>query len=133
MAIQPFFGGEERTESEKKEMGVLSLSQTDRFWKSFLPEGYDRDHEAVNVSGPNAVDVSKLNFPATLVFVGGLDILQDWQRKYYEWLERNGKEIYKVEYPRMMHGFYVFTDYNESDQLISEVEIFVHKHNALNK
>ncbi|KAM7517998.1 hypothetical protein LguiB_016960 [Lonicera macranthoides] len=126
VGIQPFFGGEERAESEKKDIGVLRVRRTDWYWKSFLPEGCDRDHEAVNVSGPRAVDISQLNFPATIVFVGGFDLLKDWQRRYCEWLKRNGKEIYKVEYPKMVHGFYAFAEFKESDQLMSEIKNFVH-------
>ena len=37
----------------------------------FLPQGSDKDHEAVNVSGPNTVDISGLEYPETVVFVGG--------------------------------------------------------------
>lgn len=135
VALQPFFGGEERTDSEKRavESSIygLSLNRTDFFWNSFKPlssgEEWNRDHEAINVSGPSAVDISGLDFPATLVVVGGLDILQDWQRKYYQWLKGSGKEAYIVEYPNMFHGFYAFPELPESSQLILDVADFVHK------
>ncbi|XP_074371052.1 putative carboxylesterase 18 [Apium graveolens] len=128
VAIQPFFGGQERTESEKmKSQIVINTKRTDWAWKAFMPKG-DRDHEVINVSGPNAADITGIkDFPATLVFVGGLDILQDWQRRYYEWLKKSGKEAYLVEYPNMIHAFYVFPDFPESAMLISEVKDFVQK------
>ncbi|KAA8522769.1 hypothetical protein F0562_009192 [Nyssa sinensis] len=135
VAIQPFFGGEERTESEKSLCGsqhLVSLERTDWLWKAFLPppeEGkeYDRDHEAINVSGPRAADISGLaDFPATVVVVGGFDALQDWQKRYFEWLKRSGKEAYIWEYPSMIHAFYIFPELPESGQLISQVGNFVH-------
>lgn len=50
IAIQPFFGGEERTESEMSltETPFISVQGTDRMWSAFLPEGSDRDHPRAN-------------------------------------------------------------------------------------
>lgn len=60
-AIQPFFGGEERTNSEieLKNAPIVSPERTDWYWKAFMPpgEGYNRDHPIINVSGPNAVGI----------------------------------------------------------------------------
>ncbi|KAI3984577.1 hypothetical protein MKX01_040454 [Papaver californicum] len=117
VAIQPFFGGEERTKSEIRLHGapvVPSVKHSDRHWRMFVPEGSDRDHEAVNVFGPNSTaDISKLNkFPATLVFIGGFDPLQDWQRQYYEGLKSFGKQACLVEY-------------HNSFLLISEIKRFI--------
>lgn len=130
-AIQPFFGGEERTEAEIKLAKVdplISISRTDWLWKAFLPpgEGMDRDHEVVNVSGPRAVDISKLKFPPTMVVVGGFDSLNDWQKRYYQWLKKCGKEAYLVEYPNMVHAFYIFPEIKEATDLIAKVADFVH-------
>ncbi|XP_059656209.1 probable carboxylesterase 18 [Cornus florida] len=130
-AIQPFFGGEERTESERvigSSGYLVSPERTDWLWKVFLQAGEgDRDHEAINVSGPRAADISVLTeFPATAVVVGGFDALKDWQRKYYHWLKASGKEAHLWEYPNMIHAFYIFPELPESDQLISQVRDFVH-------
>ncbi|KAK4772158.1 hypothetical protein SAY86_013933 [Trapa natans] len=129
IAIQPFFGGSGRTESEIQfqKVGYLSVARADWHWRAFLPEGADRDHWAVNVSGPNGVDISNLeDFPAaTLVLVGGTDPLHDWQVQYCEWLKRSGKEAELVEFPDMGHAFYVFPEIPESAQLISKVKDFV--------
>ncbi|XP_015879632.3 probable carboxylesterase 18 [Ziziphus jujuba] len=128
VSIQPFFGGEERTESEIRlaKAPLVSLARTDWLWKVFLPEGSNRDHPASNVSGPNAVDISGSGgYPDTLVFVGGLDPLQDWQRRYWEWLTRSGVKAELVEYPNMIHAFYVFPELPQAHQLITQVKHFV--------
>ncbi|KAF5802756.1 putative carboxylesterase [Helianthus annuus] len=130
--INPFFGGEERTDSEIRLDGTapsLSLKQTDWFWNAFMPLGepHNRDHPIINVSGPNAVDISKIDLPPTMVVVAGLDILRDWQIRYHEWLKKSGKEVYLVNYPNMFHCFHLYPELPESDQLILEVKDFIHK------
>lgn len=75
VAIQPFFGGEERMKSEIELAGVdeiVTTNRTDFVWKALMPEG-DRDHQLINVSGPNAADISKIDFPATMVVVAGFN------------------------------------------------------------
>lgn len=123
----PFFGGEERTESEIRlpKAPIVSVSRTDWLWNAVLPEGWTRDHEVVNVSGPNAVDLSDLEYPETVVVIGGLDPLQDWQRRYYQWLKRSGKKVELIEYPNMFHAFYVFPGLPEAAQLITQLKHFV--------
>ncbi|XP_010247777.1 PREDICTED: probable carboxylesterase 18 [Nelumbo nucifera] len=129
IAIQPFYGGEERTESELRlrRVPLVWVGITDWMWKALLPEGCNRDHEAVNVSGPNAADISVLKYPATLVCIGGFDPLQDWQRRYYEWLKRSGKEATLIEYPNAAHAFYWFPELPESSQLITHMRDFIQK------
>ncbi|PWA81001.1 Alpha/beta hydrolase fold-3 [Artemisia annua] len=111
VAIQPLFGGEERTDSEKEleRLPLVSLKQCDWYWNALMPagEGYNRDHPIINVSGPNAMDISKIEFPPTIVVVARFDALRDWQKRYYEWLKKSGKEAYLVEYPNMCHGYLV--------------------------
>lgn len=133
IAIQPYFGGEERTESENRLEGspLVSMTRTDWLWKAFLPEGADRDHEATNVSGPGGRDLSKVDFPATMVVVGGFDPLQDWQRRYYEWLKRSGKEVRLLEYGNAIHAFYLFPSLPEWPLLLAEVKTFVQQYNNL--
>ncbi|XVE99167.1 hypothetical protein REPUB_Repub03eG0173900 [Reevesia pubescens] len=129
IAIQPFFGGEERTESEIKLDGapLISMERTDWMWKAFLPQGSDKDHPAANVFGPNAVDIAGINFPATIVFVGGFDPLQDWQKRYFQGLKKCGKEAYLVEYPNAIHTFYAYPELPESSWFINETRDFMQK------
>ncbi|KAB1199929.1 putative carboxylesterase 18 [Morella rubra] len=130
VSIQPYFGGEERTDSEIRlaNAPLVSVPRTDWGWKAFLPEGANRDHEAVNVSGPNAVDISGLDYPDTIVFVGGYDPIQDWQRRYYEWLRKSRKQAKLIEFPNMFHAFYLFPGgppESAKSKLIEHIKDFV--------
>jgi len=106
---------------------LVSMERTDWMWRVFLPDGSDRDHGASNVSGPNAEDLSGLDFPETLVVVGGFDPLQDWQRRYHDWLKNSGKKVQLIEYPKMFHAFYIFHDLPESSQLNTQIKDFINK------
>ncbi|CAN8252111.1 unnamed protein product [Cochlearia groenlandica] len=122
--IQPYFGGEKRTEAEKRLVGMplISIVRSDWCWKALLPEGSNRDHEAAN---PTAVDISDLDFPETMVVVAGFDPLIDWQRSYCEWIKLSGKRVTLIEYPNMFHAFYIFPELPESGQLINRIKDFV--------
>lgn len=132
VAIQPFFGGEERTKSETELAGVdvmVTTKRTDFMWNAVMGEGYgeawDRNHPVINVSGPKAADISKVDLPATMVVVAGFDSLGDRQKRYYEWLKESGKEASLVEYPTMIHAFYIFPELPESTLLITDIKNFV--------
>ncbi|KAJ4713883.1 Alpha/beta hydrolase-3 [Melia azedarach] len=127
VSIQPFFGGEERTESEIRLVGApfFNPKANDWLWRAFLPEGSDRNHPAANIFGPKSDEITGLNFPATIVIVGGLDALRDWQKRYYEGLKKCGKEAYLIEYPNAFHAFYSFPELPESSLLINELKDFM--------
>ncbi|CAL9764611.1 unnamed protein product [Musa acuminata subsp. burmannicoides] len=128
--IQPYFGGEERTEAELRLVGapLVSVERTDWLWRAFLPEGADRDHEASNVFGPRALGELEEALPAAMVVVGGFDPLQDWQRRYYKGLRARGKSARLVEYPEAFHSFYSFPDLKQSTVLMEEIKSFVDSH-----
>ena len=94
IAIQQYFGREERTDSENRLEGVpiMSKKRTEWSWKAFLPEGSDRHHPAANVFGPKSRDISGLKFPKIIVFMGGFDPLRDWQKRYCEGMKRMEKK-----------------------------------------
>ncbi|KAJ4790392.1 alpha/beta-Hydrolases superfamily protein [Rhynchospora pubera] len=123
VALQPYFGGEERTEAELRLEGVpvVSMKRADWGWKVFLPEGADRNHEAAHVFSDEVEEA----FPAAMVVVGGYDPLQDWQKRYYEMLKARRKDARLVEYPDAIHGFYVFPDFVQSGQVIEEMKAFI--------
>lgn len=113
VAIQPFFGGEERTEAELwlSKGPIITTKSTDKLWEMFLPEGADRNHPAVNIFGGGGDDgevIERVEFPKSLVIVGGFDPLQDWQKRYAQGLKKCGKQVEMVEYPNAFHGFYSF-------------------------
>lgn len=128
VAIQPCFGGVERSESEIRFGGKdssLPVERTDWSWGMYLPEGENRDHGAANVVGPRGRDLSGLRFPRTLVVVGGADPLMDRGREYCEWLVRSGKEAELVVYKDIPHVFYVCLDVPETGMLIDKIKGFV--------
>ncbi|KAK9167803.1 hypothetical protein Scep_002994 [Stephania cephalantha] len=139
VAIQPFFGGEERTESEIRLDGapLVSTPRADWHWRVFLPIGSDRDHEACNVFGPKSSEIQNVGaFPATMVVIGGFDPLQDRQRMYYEGLKSrvtSDKEVRLVEYPNAIHAFYIFPDSPEAPLFITEMVGFIRKHSQVSQ
>ncbi|KAL0364457.1 UNVERIFIED_CONTAM: putative carboxylesterase 18 [Sesamum angustifolium] len=128
MLLQPFFGGEERTEAELrlKRAPVLNVEYTDTMWRGFLPDGADRNHHAANVL--NSGEVKNVELPRTVVVVGGYDPLQDWQRRYVGWMNKCGKEVELVEYPNAIHGFYLFPEVAEYQLLFHSMRDFITKH-----
>ncbi|GAB2222791.1 hypothetical protein Droror1_Dr00016918 [Drosera rotundifolia] len=130
LSYQPFFGGQERTESELRLMSTptLTVAMSDWLWEAFLPEGSDRDHPAVNVFGPRGREdeLSGVEYPATLLVVGGMDPLQDWQRRFGAGLVRSSKEVRLVEYPNAMHGFYLMgPELPECGMFMNEARNFI--------
>ncbi|KAL0385218.1 UNVERIFIED_CONTAM: putative carboxylesterase 18 [Sesamum radiatum] len=129
MLLQPFFGREERTEAElrlNKRAPVLDVEYTDTMWRGFPPDGADRNHHAANVL--NSGEVKNVELPRTLVVVGGYDPLQDWQRRYVEWMKECGKEVELVEYPNAFHAFYVFPEVAECQLLYHRMKEFIINH-----
>ncbi|CAD6257562.1 unnamed protein product [Miscanthus lutarioriparius] len=133
IAIQPFFGGEERTPAELRLVGapIVSVPRTDWMWRAFLPHGADRDHEASSPEGATAgIDAAAAAaaagfFPPATVVIGGYDPLQDWQRRYCDALRGKGKEVRVLEYPDAIHAFYVFPEFPESRDLMLRIKEIV--------
>ncbi|CAD6257560.1 unnamed protein product [Miscanthus lutarioriparius] len=129
VAIQPFFGGEERTPSELRLDGaapIVSIDRTDWMWRAFLPPGCDRTHEAANFASPAAAaGLDSPAFPPVLLAIGGFDPLQDWQRPYGEMLKSMGKDVRVVEYPDAIHAFYVFPGFDDARDFMIRIAEFV--------
>eukprot|EP01018_Ginkgo_biloba_P039738 Gb_07796 [translate_table: standard] len=126
--LQPFFGGQERTESEMRLVNapLISVENADWSWRSFLPQGANRDHPAANVCGPNAPDISGLALPPSLVVIGELDILQDWQMRYFEHLKKLNKQVELFFYKNAIHAFHLF-QYELASRLIDDIRDFMNK------
>jgi len=113
--LNPFFGGEARTESETKErqeIPLLSVEYTDLMWRLALPAGSNRDHHFCNPLAPHtgALDVWSLagTLPPTVMVIGGRDILRDKELEYCEFLKKCDKQIIEiVEFEEEDHGFTV--------------------------
>ncbi|KAJ4805367.1 alpha/beta-Hydrolases superfamily protein [Rhynchospora pubera] len=130
--LQPFFGGEERTESEirLKKALLISPNKCDWAWKTFLPEDANRNHEAAYVFNSIKEGIEEA-FPPALVVVGGFDPLHDWQIRYYEALKEKGKQVRLVEYPDAFHAFYVFPKFSDTPKLMEEIDGFVQANRSI--
>ncbi|KAL6657491.1 hypothetical protein ACP70R_005271 [Stipagrostis hirtigluma subsp. patula] len=129
--VQPYFGGEERTESELRLEGVapvVNLRRSDFSWTAFLPVGASRDHPAAHVTDENA-DLAE-DFPPAMVVIGGFDPLMDWQRRYADVLRRKGKKVVVDEFPDAFHGFYGFPELPDATKVLQDMKAFVESNRA---
>ncbi|CAA7396510.1 unnamed protein product [Spirodela intermedia] len=125
IAIQPFFGGEERVDSEIRfpHGPIVTTDRTDWLWKAFLPDGATRDHEAANPEAA-AADLGE-SFPPVVVMVGEFDPLRDWQLMYFRSLRLRGKEAEVIEYGGAIHAFNLFPELKSSAVLIEDLRSFI--------
>ncbi|KAM7254134.1 hypothetical protein ACFE04_031816 [Oxalis oulophora] len=125
--LHPMFGGEIRTESEKKLDGkyFVTIQDRDWYWRAYLPEGENRDHPACNPFGPRGKTVENLKFPKSLVVVAGLDLVQDWQLAYVEGLQKSGKEVNLLYLKQATIGFYFLPNNDHFYCLMEQIKDFV--------
>ncbi|GMI66555.1 GA INSENSITIVE DWARF1B [Hibiscus trionum] len=125
--LHPMFGGQRRTESEKRLDGkyFVTLHDRDWYWRAYLPEGEDRDHPACNPLGPRGQSLHGLKFPKSLVVVAGLDLIQDWQLAYVEGLKQYGHEVKLLFLEKATIGFYFLPNNDHFYCLMEEIKNFV--------
>lgn len=125
--LNPLFGGEERTESEKRLDGRYFVRVKDRdwYWRAFLPEGEDRDHHACNPFGPKGRSLDGVAFPKSLVVVAGLDLVQDWQLGYAKGLEKAGQNVKLLFLEQATVGFYLLPNNEHFSVVMDEIKHFV--------
>ncbi|XP_078164991.1 carboxyesterase 17 [Carex rostrata] len=113
--IQPFFGGENRTVSEKNlaqpPQSALSLATSDCYWRLALPVGSTRDHPWCNPLGKGSPRVESLYLPPMLVCVSELDILRDRSMEFCKALKKAGKTVQQLSYAGVGHAFQVLNNY----------------------
>lgn len=125
--LNPMFGGQERTESEKRLDGKYFVTVQDRdwYWRAYLPEGADRDHPACNPFGPKGIDLVGVKFPKSLVVVAGLDLIQDWQLAYVEGLKKAGQDVKLLYLEQATIGFYFLPNNGHFYTVMDEISNFV--------
>lgn len=125
--LNPMFGGQERTESERRLDGKYFVTLLDRdwYWRAFLPEGEDRDHPACNPFGPKGKSLEGLKFPKSLVVVAGLDLIQDWQLAYTKGLEKANQEVKLLYLEKATIGFYLLPNTEHFYTVMDEISNFV--------
>ncbi|KAI6686201.1 hypothetical protein NL676_032114 [Syzygium grande] len=137
--IQPFFGGEARTESEKHTAqppgSALTVATSDTYWRLALPRGTSRDHPWCNPltrderGGRNPEKLRVL--PRTLVCISERDILRDRNVEYCGALAKAGKVVECVVYDGVGHAFQVLSKSHTAQaralEMMSYVRAFVHR------
>ncbi|GMH11370.1 hypothetical protein Nepgr_013211 [Nepenthes gracilis] len=125
--LNPMFGGQERTESEKRFDGRYFVTVQDRdwYWRAFLPEGENRDHPACNPFGPRGRTLVGIEFPKSLVVVAGLDLTQDWQLAYVEGLKKAGQTVKLLYLEQATIGFYLLPNNDHFYTVMDEIRSFV--------
>ncbi|XP_040378014.1 probable carboxylesterase 17 [Oryza brachyantha] len=132
--IQPFFGGEARTASEKTTTqppgSALTLSTSDTYWRMSLPAGATRDHPWCNpVTGRGAPRLDALPLPSFLVCISEQDILRDRNLELCRALRKAGKSVEQATYGGVGHAFQVLNNYHLSQprtqEMLAHIKAFV--------
>ncbi|KAI5559216.1 hypothetical protein BDE02_17G095000 [Populus trichocarpa] len=133
--IQPFFGGEARTLSEKNKTqpanSALTLSASDTYWLLSLPLGSTRDHPYCNPLANGASKLRDQRFPATMVCISEMDILKDRNLEFCAALVNAGKRVEKMIYKGVGHAFQVLLNSHLSQirvqEMVSHLKAFIHQ------
>uniref|UniRef100_A0A0D9VS43 Alpha/beta hydrolase fold-3 domain-containing protein n=1 Tax=Leersia perrieri TaxID=77586 RepID=A0A0D9VS43_9ORYZ len=129
--IQPFFGGEARTASEKTVTqppgSALTLPTSDAYWRMALPAGATRDHPWCNPVGAGAGAMPPLR--DFLVCVSEQDILHDRNMELCRALRKAGKRVEQATYGGVGHAFQVLNNYHLSQprtqEMLAHIKAFV--------
>jgi len=132
--IQPFFGGEARTNSEKylvqSPRSALSLAASDTFWRLALPCGSNRDHPWCNplAKGLDVELEDLLRFPI-MVCISEMDILKDRSLEFVASLDRAGKMVEHVVHKGVGHAFQILSKSHISQtrtlEMMSQIKDFI--------
>ncbi|OVA05015.1 Alpha/beta hydrolase fold-3 [Macleaya cordata] len=133
--IQPFFGGEERTNSEKvlvqPPKSALSLKVSDEYWRLSLPVGANRDHKWCNPLAKTATKLEGLKIPPIMVCISEMDILKDRNLEFCSAMRRAGKNVEQVMYMGVGHAFQILHNYQLSQtrthEMMSHIKGFINR------
>ncbi|KAF2299509.1 hypothetical protein GH714_032310 [Hevea brasiliensis] len=133
--IQPFFGGEARTSSEKNMIqpanSALTLSASDAYWRLSLPLGANRDHPCCNPLANGTNKFRDLQLPSILVCISEMDILKDRNLEFCTALASAGKKVDKIIYKGVGHAFQILHNSHFSQirvqEMISHLRAFINQ------
>ncbi|GAB4832299.1 hypothetical protein Ancab_006310 [Ancistrocladus abbreviatus] len=132
--IQPFFGGEVRTISEKTPQppcSALSLAASDTYWRLSLPLGANREHPWCNPIENNAVKMESAAIPATMVSISEMDILKDRNVQFCAALSKAGKVVEMVMYRGVGHAFQILQNsplsQTRTQEMMAHFKDFINK------
>ncbi|KAL6645809.1 hypothetical protein ACP70R_017417 [Stipagrostis hirtigluma subsp. patula] len=131
--IQPFFGGEARTVSEKTlpqpPRSALTLATSDCYWRLALPAGATRDHPWCNPLSRGAPRLETLPLPPLLVCVSETDILRDRNLELCRAMRKAGKSVEQAVYGGVGHAFQVLHNCHLSQprtqEMLAHIKAFV--------
>ncbi|KAI5678596.1 hypothetical protein M9H77_09546 [Catharanthus roseus] len=131
--IQPFFGGESRTQSEKNTANstksALTLAASDTYWRLSLPIGTNRDHPWCNPTSKYGASLKDLNLFPTLVCISEMDILKDRNLEFCSALVSGGKKVEHFVYKGVGHAFQILNKSQLSqvrtEELICHIKNFI--------
>lgn len=134
--IQPFFGGEARTNSEKylaqPPRSALSLAASDTYWRLALPSGSNRDHPWSNPMAKGSTELEQywglLPLP-TLVCISEMDILKDRNLEFCSALGRTDKRVEHVMYKGVGHAFQILSNsqlsLTRTHEMVAHIKVFI--------
>ncbi|XP_073315966.1 probable carboxylesterase 6 [Primulina huaijiensis] len=130
--IQPFFGGESRTHSEKYMMqpprSTLTLAASDTYWRLSLPPGENRDHPWCNPMAQMDPNLEELRDLSIMVCISEMDILKD---RNLELCAKLGQKVERIMYEGVGHAFQILNKSTLAQtrihELTSHIKNFVHK------
>ncbi|CAL5325993.1 hypothetical protein CsSME_00005363 [Camellia sinensis var. sinensis] len=133
--IQPFFGGEARTESERSSVqpanSALTLSACDTYWRLSLPVGANRDHVWCNPLAKGGTKLSDSGGPMVMVCISEMDILKDRNLELCAAMASAGKRVEKVVYKGVGHAFQVLHNSHLSQlrthEMMSHLKAFINR------
>lgn len=132
--IQPFFGGETRTNSEKYSLqssrSALSLATSDTYWRLALPSGANREHPWCNPLGKgSSVKMDDLMKLPAMVCIAEMDILKDRSMEFAAALAKGRKRVKQVIHRDVGHGFQVLSKSQVSQtrtlEMLAQIQAFI--------
>ncbi|RID74718.1 hypothetical protein BRARA_B01805 [Brassica rapa] len=124
--IQPFFGGEARTESERRvennmKSSVLTLAASDAWWRLALPRGANREHPYCKPAKSKT---------RTLVCVAEMDVLMDREMEMCYEID-NEEMIKRVVYKGVGHAFQILGKsqlaHTMTLEMLCHIDDFIHQ------
>jgi acetyl esterase/lipase len=99
---------------ETAEGAARDVVMNDMFWGLSIPEGSNRDYFGCNFEMQDVSAAEWSEFPAVIVYVAGLDFLNERGAMYAQFLAKKGvKEVKLVEAEGQQHVFHLL--YSESE------------------
>ncbi|CAK7326542.1 unnamed protein product [Dovyalis caffra] len=131
--IQPFFGGETRTNSEKylvqSPRSTLSLAASDTYWRLALPSGTNRDHPWCNPLAKGSVNLEDLMTFPIMVCISEMDILKNRNLEFVDSLGRADKRVEHFVHKGVGHGFQILSKSQLSQtralEMMSQIKRFI--------